>query len=353
MHTSSPYTVQTVLGEMSTADLGITLMHEHLLLDASPWHHPPTGASRMALRDRPLTLEILGELRMDPFVNLDNLKLYDLDEAVSEAGQFADLGGRSIVEPTNRGIGRDPAGLAAVARRTGLNVVMGSGYYLEPSHPANVRAMSSEDVAVEIEQDLLEGVDGSGVRAGLIGEIGVSAQFTAEEEKVLRGAARAQKRTSVPLMVHLPGWERLAHRVLDVVGEEGVDPRHVVLCHMNPSQHDHDYQFGLAERGAFLEYDMISMDFYYADQQAQCPADHENARAIKHLIDQGYGAQVLLSQDVFLRMMLTRYGGFGYGYVLRHFVPRLKRLGVTTEQIHGLLVDNPRRVFEQPQERPV
>ena len=97
----------------------------------------------MTLRDAPLSLSILGELRMDPFVNLDNLQQYDVNLSAREAQQFADLGGQTILDPTNRGIGRDPHALAAISRRTGLNVIMGSGYYLEVSHPPIVRADDS------------------------------------------------------------------------------------------------------------------------------------------------------------------------------------------------------------------
>ncbi len=87
------------------------------------------------------------------------------------------------------------------------------------------------------------------------------------------------------------------------------------------------------------------MDYFFADDNAQSPADEENARAIKRLIDAGLIDRLLLSQDVFLKMMLTRYGGFGYGYILRHFVPRLRRHGVTDDEMRTLLVANPRRVF--------
>lgn len=173
--------------------------------------------------------------------------------------------------------------------------MMGSGYYLNASHPAWVREMSADDVANEIERDVLEGV--CGVRARIIGEIGVSADFTSEEEKSLRGAARAQARTGAPLEVHLPGWERLAGRVLDIVEEEGGDMRGTILCHMNPSGDDSDYQTGLAERGAWLEYDMLGMDFFYADQQAQSPSDQENARALAGLKEAGFLGSILLSQD--------------------------------------------------------
>ena len=111
---------------------------------------------------------------------------------------------------------------------------------------------------------------------------------------------------------------------------------------MNPSHDDLAYQAALAQRGAFLEYDMIGMDYYYADQQAQSPSDEENARAIRALIDKGFGDRVLMSQDVFLKIMLTRFGGFGYGYILKHFVPRLKRHGIDQAAIDLMLRDQPR-----------
>ncbi len=337
--------VMTVCGPVPVEELGITLMHEHLLIDASGWWHKPAEASRLHLAYQPVHMGILGELRLDPFVNLDNCRLLDVDAAAEEVGQFRDLGGRTVVDVTPEGTGRDPLALQKISRRTGLHIVMGCGFYLERTHPPRVRHMSAEHIAQELERELAEGVPGTGVHPGIIGEIGVSKDFTPEEEKALRGAARAAQRTGVPLTVHLPGWERLGHRVLDVVAEEGADLRHTVLCHMNPSLHDFEYQCSLAERGAFLGYDMIGMDFYYADQQAQCPCDEENVRAICRLVAAGYRDRILLSQDVFLKMMLTRYGGWGYGYILRHFVPRLRRHGLTDEDIHELLVYNPRRVF--------
>ena len=90
---------------------------------------------------------------------------------------------------------------------------------------------------------------------------------------------------------------------------------------------------------------MIGMDFWYADQGVQCPSDEENARAIKRLLDAGFADRVLLSQDVFLKMMLTRYGGFGYAYLQKHFFARLKRHGLGEGDLNTLMVDNPRRVF--------
>ena len=336
--------VMTVAGPIRAADMGVTLMHEHILNDCSCWWNAPATPDRQHLADAPVSIEILGELRQDPFVNRHNITLDDEPLAVAELGAFRAAGGITVVDPTCRGIGRNPAALRRISAATGLNIVMGAGYYLASSHPPELTAMSVQSIADQIVAEALHGVDGS--RIGLIGEIGVSSDFTADEEKSLRGAAQAQVRTGLPLMVHLPGWFRLGHRVLDIIEQEGCDPRHTVLCHMNPSHADADYQTDLAARGAFLEFDMIGMEYFYADQQVQCPSDDQVAVAILRLADAGHLDRILLSQDVFLKMMLTRYGGNGYVFVLRHFLPRLRRHGMDDAALHDLMTTNPRRVFQ-------
>jgi phosphotriesterase-related protein len=337
--------VMTVTGPVPVDQLGMTLMHEHILNDCRCWWHTPKTRERQYLAESFVCIEILGELRQDPFVNKHNITLDDEPLAIAELKAFAAEGGRTVVEPTCQGIGRDPRALRRISEATGLNIVMGAGYYLGSSHPEKVAAMTAEQIADEIVREATQGVDGSDVKIGLIGEIGVSSDFTAGEEKSLRGAAQAQVRTGLPLMVHLPGWFRLGHRVLDVVAEEGGDLRHTVLCHMNPSHDDQPYQQELAARGAFIEYDMIGMDFFYADQQVQCPSDEEAARAIIKLVEAGYTDRILLSHDVFLKMMLTRYGGNGYAYIPRHFLPRLRRHGLHEAILNQMMQDNPRSVF--------
>lgn len=338
--------VMTVAGAIPAADLGVTLMHEHILNDCRCWWHAPKTPERQYLADSFVCMEILGELCQDPFVNRHNITLDDEPLAITELKELVRQGGRTVVEPTCQGIGRDPRALKRISQSAGLNIVMGSGYYLGSSHPAKVADMTVDQIADEIVGEATVGVDGTDIKAGLIGEIGVSADFTDQEEKSLRAAARAQARTGLPLMVHLPGWFRLGHKVLDIAAEEGAELRHTVLCHMNPSHDDLGYQSELAARGAFIEYDMIGMDFFYADQQVQCPSDDDAARAIVKLVERGHIDRILLSHDVFLKMMLTRYGGNGYAYILKHFLPRLKRHGMVDAQLDILMRDNPRSVFE-------
>ena len=338
--------IMTVTGTIGVETLGVTLMHEHILNDCHCWWNPPKTARRQHLATKFVCMEVLGELRQDPFVSKHNITLDDERLAVFELKAFTEAGGRTIVEPTCKSIGRNPLGLQRIAKASGLNIIMGGGYYLGSSLPLEFDKLSVKDIADEIVSEAITGVDGTNVKIGLIGEIGVSSDFTAAEQRSLRGATQAHVRTGLPLMVHLPGWFRLGHRVLDIVAEEGGDLRHTVLCHMNPSHADFAYQSELALRGAFLEYDMIGMDFFYADQQVQCPSDEDAARAIVKLVEANCTDRILLSHDVFLKMMLSHYGGNGYAHVLNHFLPRLKRHGLSGSVIDQMMTENPRSVFQ-------
>jgi phosphotriesterase-related protein len=248
------------------------------------------------------------------------------------------------MEATSLEAGRDLRALREISERTGVTVIAGTGYYLDGAQPEHVRGLDPERIAEIVVRDVREGEDG--IRPGFLGEIGVGEPFTAQEEASLRGALLAQRELGLPLQVHLPGWFRTADRVLDLAEEAGVDPAYVVLCHMGPSGADRAYQERLLRRGAWLQYDMIGMEVFYADQGVQCPSDEENARNLLGLVERGHGDRLLISQDIFLKSLLRRHGGPGYGHVLQYFVPRLRRLGLDEDGVTRLLVDNPRALFE-------
>jgi phosphotriesterase-related protein len=340
-------TVQTVLGPVQPDALGVTSMHEHIFLDSTgAWPDTVTvGEARGELRDKPVTIEILGQLRVDPFASLDNMRLTDERVQAEEIQFFAAAGGKTLVDPTGRGNGRKVSSLKSVSERTGVNIIAATGWYLEPSHPPEVKKLPVPQLRDIMVEEVTVGIEGSAIRAGIIGEIGISREFTAQEERVLRASAQAQHSTGVPLMVHLPSCGQYGGRVLDIVAEEGGDLRSTILCHMSWEVDDLEYQERLLGRGCWLEYDMLGMDFFYPNDQDQAPCDRENIRAIASLVRAGYGDRLLLASDVFMKIMLRHYGGNGYDYVLRHFVPRLRRAGVAAEEVTALLVDNPRHVF--------
>lgn len=338
----------SVLGPVDSDELGVTLTHEHIVNDATSWSHrtSSTGWDPEDLATRPVSEDILWDLRHDPFANVDNCRLDDLEVAIEEVRRFADLGGRTILEATGLGFGRDLVALSEVSRATGITIIAGTGFYLDPAIPADVRDLAPEQIAETILADLSEGENG--IRPGFIGEIGVGADFTAAERASLAGACIAQRETGLPMQVHLPGWFRLGGDVLDVVESHGVDPARVVLCHMGPSGADLAYQEGLLERGVFVQYDMLGMEVFYADQGVQCPSDEQNAKWLARLVERGHGDRLLLSQDIFLKSLLRHHGGPGYGHVLQYFVPRLNAAGLDSATVEQLMVANPRALFQEP-----
>ena len=196
--------VQTVLGPILPEGLGVTLPHEHIVCDGRSWFVEPSEATAKAMAHHPVTLDILWWLRYHFFQNWDDLQLLDEEEAIDETLHFKYAGGNSIVELSNIGLGRDPMALARISGATGLNVIMGSGYYIAASHGPDMDAKTEEDIAEEIVRDVTEGVGDTNIRAGIIGEIGTSWPITKNELKSLRAAARAPRITGAPLTGH-PG----------------------------------------------------------------------------------------------------------------------------------------------------
>lgn len=335
-------TVTTVTGTVSSAELGITLPHEHLANDLSAAVQPPRDANQAVLAESTVSADIAWRLREAPYACPDNCGLSDTEAMVESLRAFADCGGGSVIDLTPPGLGRDPEALRGIAQSTGLNVIMGSGWYLERFHPPHLRTSSDSDLAAEL---VAEFHAPTGPRPGVIGEVGVSPEFTPDERTALRAACLAQRALGVPMFVHLPGWQRRAHEVLDIVlVEQGVAPTAVVLCHMDPSGQDQDYQRSVADRGVWLEFDMVGMPFLFPGE-GQAPAPWETAEAVRRLVAAGHAGQVLLSHDVFLKAMLPRYGGNGFAYVPTLFARRLRDVGVEDAVVASFLLDNPRALF--------
>lgn len=333
----------TVLGPLEARELGLTLVHEHLLFDFRAYWEPPDAAGDTALAEQNLAIEHLGKLRYNPFLFKDNLLHGDVRLAIDEVSAFTAYGGKTVVDPTNASLGRDPRALCKISRRTGLHIVMGAGYYTEIALGSRF-TRSIDDLCDELIRELERGVGETGVRAGLIGEIGTSSPLTSNETRSLQAATRAQAHTGAPLMVHLDGWGREGHRVLDIVAGEGGDLSRTILCHMNPSCEDSAYQISLAERGAYVEYDMMGMTYVYPPAKV-CPDDIRALRGVAELITAGHEKRILLSQDVFLKSMLKRYGGLGYTHLFENLPPLYVQAGITQEHLTTIFISNPARVL--------
>jgi phosphotriesterase-related protein len=339
--------VQTVLGPIAPAAIGVTLPHEHLLIDFSVMFAEP-GTERDRTRARePVSLTNLGWVRQHFNANLDNLRLQDEALARDEITLFKDAGGRTVVDPTPRTLARDPAALARLARATGLNVVMGAEYYVAASHPPDMDRRTEDVLAREMIADVTTGVGATGIRAGLIGEIGTTHPVTANEEKVLRAAVIAQRETGAPLMIHPGRHPAMPMALAEFVRRAGGDLARTIMCHLCRTISDVGQVIDLARTGLWLEYDLFGTEnsYYPYNPSFDMPNDGGRMAHVLALIDAGYGDRLLLSHDIAYKTSLVRYGGHGYHHLLVNVVPRLRRKGVDDAGIRRLLVENPARAF--------
>jgi phosphotriesterase-related protein len=339
--------IQTVKGPLDPEKLSVTMIHEHLLWDqvSSWWEGEPEEASLKELAYRKVSPEIRGQLYYRTFISVDNLQQRNVDVATEEAMWLKRAGGDSIVDVTSIGLGRDPRALLAISQVTGLNVVMGAGYYIGKCHSAEVRAKTKEEITETIVREFAEGVKETGIRPGVIGEIGIPLFGTDEQEmKMLKAAAAAQKQVGCALYIHPPFFEARGNDILDVVEQEGADLTKVVLCHCDATFEQPDYHASIAKRGAFIAFDQFGHEIM-AFEGKFLPRDSDRIRGILNQLERGNLKNLLISNDVCFKTCLVRMGGWGYGHVLRDIVPLLRVAGVCDSEVKTMFIENPKRLL--------
>nr|WP_272943803.1 hypothetical protein [Arthrobacter crystallopoietes] len=345
----------TVLGPIPASELGPTLPHEHLFIDLMAYVDELARFQQSAILDDGIGLSNLADIRANPYGNRLNCILNDVDLASRELERFLAAGGRTLVDVTNKDIGSNPAGLREVALRTGANIVAGIGHYVNFAQNGDVAARDVEEVAELLVDQIQNGLAGTDIRPGIIGEIGTTFPLHPNEEKSLRASARAHLRTGLPITVHVHPPTRSGHVVLDVLESEGVDLSRVVLGHLDAALAHSDIEFdeaveyhrSLAARGAFLEYDLCGNSGFFTDGANSwwLPSDRERCKAISRLADSGYLEQMLISQDVGHKHYLAEFGGWGYSHVLTEFPAMLQTFGLDAAAHDQITRKNPARML--------
>ncbi len=340
--TGTPGVAMTVLGPVDPATLGVTLIHEHVLMDSRPLlavHGYATEANG------PYDATHAAEARWNPGTHPDNYRVTDRHTVVEELGHLAAAGGRTIVDVTPLELGRDPHGLTEVASRTGLHIVMGGGHYLGPLHGPDLATRSPANIAETLIGEWRDGVADSGIRPGIIGEIGTSDPPLPGELRVLQAAAIASRATGLAISVHLHPWGRTGELVADTLLDAGAAPDRIILGHLTTAHDDQPYLERLAARGTGLAFDLFGFDHSLLGAGRYPPSDADIAATVIRLVRDGFRERLFLSQDVGVRSRLRRYGGWGYDHLLRHVVPLLLAGGLGQTDIDQLLIANPRRVL--------
>jgi len=306
--------VQTVLGPIDPADLGVALPHEHTQI--ALWQIPDRWDYWQLTRDRAVILE--------------------------ELEAFRAMGGRSLVDLTLPGVGRDPSWLVDLATASGLHLVMSCGWYRGAYYPpeALIDRRSVDELADELVREATDGVGDSGIRPGIIGEIGTDKPWlSAQEERVHRAAARAARRTGLAITTHAV-LSPVGLAQLRIFEDEGADPTRVIVGHADSYPDLHHY-LAIVERGASVEFDFLGMSFTPTERHGE----ERIVELLAELLVRGHIARILLSQDVCHDSQLRRYGGNGYTYLARSFLPRLRAAGVSQAEIETITIANPRRLL--------
>jgi phosphotriesterase-related protein len=316
--TMSEPRIVTVTGDIPASQLGPTLAHEHLYSDFAVFSGRPDNHF-VAAR-----------------------------EVIEELAAFRQVGGRTIVEVTPEGTGRDPCRLREISCASGVQVISGIAFYEECTYPAWVKAASVEQIADHFVFHLEEGQEG--VRAGVIGEItshnepdpNPSGYRLRElERRVFEAAARAQRQTGACITTHA-ALGRAGSSQLDVLENAGADLHRVIIGHCDAHWHedpqkDFSYYLSILERGACCEFDLIGW--------TELAPDEIRADRLTALLAMGYASQVLLATDTCRLSHLRRRGGRGYDFLWTSFLPRLRSRGVSDAQIDSMLVKTPQRML--------
>jgi phosphotriesterase-related protein len=336
--------IHTVLGPIEASELGMTSIHEHLLIDGRTWFEP---AREPAPQPPLVTMENLGFVRWNLVSLEDNLVIDDLDVAVQELDFLATVPGAGVVDQTSIGLGRRAQDLATISKRSGVHVMAGCGFYIHDSHPDYVEQSSVDELAETMIAELRDGIGDTGIRPALIGEVGTSSPLTAREQKTVAAAGLAGAETGAAVNVHLEPRGKEALRVLDILLDQGMQADRVIMGHLD-EQLDRAYHSDVAQTGVAMAFDTFGSDFYFSGLFKD-PADTERIAHLLPLLEAGHGGQIMLACDVWTKANLRTYGGFGYDHLIRRIVPLLRHAHeVPDEVIDQMMVHNPRRVLDRP-----
>ena len=342
--------IQTVLGNIDSSLVKAALVHEHILSDLRPLVAPIDNG---IFYDK-VALSNYGALSRNPYAVLDNAVLDDKEAAMEEFKNLAKIGFNLVADVTTADFGRNKENilfLKELSEKTGVHIVAGCGSYIDASVSEEFKAKSVSEMRDIIIKDLTEGMEGTDIKAGVIGEIGSSKTMTDAEFKFIQAAAEAQKETGFGMQIHACLFNREGLTALDHAIKHGANPEKTVVCHVDVAL-DEEYIMGILARGSYVEFDDFGKEFYVDRKnrnllEGSFAHDTDRVRFIKKLIDKGYTKQILVTNDICLKSMLHKYGGWGYDHIGENIVSMMEDFGISKRDIETIIKENPIRVLER------
>lgn len=285
----------------------ITLMHEHVYVDLS-------GVKN----------------------NLD-CKFDDELNLIEEYKKLYDMGVRTILDLTNIGMGRNIEYTEKISKITKINIINATGCYKTPFIPKFVDDLSTDKLAEIFIKEIEDGIDGTNIKAKIIGEIGTSKnEMTEQEEKIFLASIIASKKTNVFISTHCT-LGTFALEQLEFFKKHNMNMNKLIIGHVDLSG-DKDYILKLLEYGTYIAFDTVGKNNYMPDEK--------RIMILKELQDLGYMDKIILSMDITRKTHLKNNGGLGYSYIIDKFIPDMEKNGITKESIEKMLVLNPKKILE-------
>ncbi len=309
--------VETVTGPVEASELGFTLSHEHVIVG-----FPGVKQTYPELMD---------------WERIESGGIEKLSEARAE-------GLNTIMDATPFELGRDVEMLRRVSEGSGVNIVASTGTYVDI--PRLIWFTHPDRMAAVYVREITEGIEGTGIKAGMIKVADNNYELSAAEEMVLRAASRASNETDIPITTHTQPLNKVGEPQWRIFAEEGVDPKRVCIGHSSDAT-DYEYLANLAREGVFLGMDELP------GHQIDAPW-RDKADMVKRLLDAGFERNMMLSHDWSIKRhpddswgateeIHAKVNPDDYAFVSRRFIPYLREMGVGDEAIQLMTVDNPRR----------
>jgi phosphotriesterase-related protein len=335
----------TVNGLIEAGALGVTMPHEHIFCDYSNDYVEPPERIKKIFQEQDISLENgvtlknYGWLMREPLWSIDNQILSDYEDAKEELAILKQAGVKSVIDPTNIGVGRNPAALRRLSNELDMHFITCTGYYRNKFHPPEVEQMTVEDIEAQMYQEVMVGIEGTDLRAGIMGELGTTGgNIFPRERKTLVAAGRVNKKTNAPIMVHTEGRREIVLEALKILQENGANLEKVNICHVNGASYWED----ILKTGASIGMDCFGSTFNVDSELVILETDLKRIRDLKRVIDAGYARKVLIGNDVCMKMRLHKYGGWGYDHILTNLLPYLLKEGISEDQLNELLVESPK-----------
>jgi phosphotriesterase-related protein len=318
--------IETVLGPIEAGRVGPTSMHEHLFSDASALGIPadPDGPERDVVLDDPgLAVEELG---------------------LAAGAWRSDKSAPLVVDPTVWGFGGPDPRLADVSRESGVAVVAGVGAYVPRTRPEWINQMDEDELHSLFLTALTQGLPECDFKAGIVGMLSPGFPLDEADRHLLRAGARAAAETGSAAIIRLDPRRHDGLDVLEVTTAAGLAPERVVFSNVDGYARDLDALRELAAAGATLKW---CFGYEAPPRPGLATAtDAERADSVASLLGEGYQRQVLAC-GVWTKAALHKYGGWGYDHLPTTVVPMLRDRGLTSVELHDLLVTEPRRLLDR------